>query len=147
MKGAVVGMMMLVAGCDGLPRDPAHTSTRIEETRRFDVGLVSGTPESPDARRLVAEVERRAHARARIHEATGDRLFGDLEAGKIDLVVGAFARDSAWKTDVTFGPAVQTLPGSAAPLELKAVMGNGENRWIMLVERASRAVSAEARAQ
>ncbi|WP_185998957.1 hypothetical protein ACLIMP_22435 [Novosphingobium aerophilum] len=149
MKGRIVGMMLtlLVAGCDGLPRDPAKTLTRIEQTRIFDVGVVAGTPDEPATHRLISEVERRTQARGQMHEGPGDQLFGDLNAGKLDLVIGTFSKDSPWKTDVTFGPALQTLPGSEAPLELKTVMRNGENRWIMLVERSSRVVSAEGRAQ
>lgn len=149
MKGHIAGMIMtlLIAGCDQLPRDPAKTLVRIEQTRTFDVGLVAGTPDDPVTHQLLSEIQHRTQARAQMHEGPAERLFGDLDAGTLDLVVGTVSKDSPWKTDVTFGPALRTLPGSEEPLQLRTVMRNGENRWIMLVERASLAVSAEARAR
>ena len=47
--------------------------------------------------------------------------------------------------DVAFGPPLSTTGTKDTPLQLKAAMRNGENRWIMTVERASRAISQEAR--
>jgi hypothetical protein len=60
-------------------------------------------------------------------------------------VIGRFQADSPWATDVAFGPPLLKTGTKDGPLELKAAMRNGENRWIMTVERASRAVSQEAR--
>jgi len=68
-----------------------------------------------------------------------------LDAGELDLVIGRFTADSPWTSEVAFAPALSTTGAEDAPIELKAAMRNGENRWIMTVERASRAISQKAR--
>lgn len=98
-------------------------------------------------RRLLGVIQQRTNARAHISQGPAETLLTSLSDGKIDLVIGSFAKDSPWKTDVAFGPPLTTEHSKKNPIELKAVMRNGENQWIMLVENASRGVSVEARAQ
>ncbi|RJG51957.1 hypothetical protein D0Z70_22385 [Sphingobium terrigena] len=147
MRGAAFAILLLGA-CDALPRDPAGTSTRIERNRIFIVALADPAIRSaPQVSRLVEEIERRTKARARWRSGSGESLFQQLDEVKIDLVIGRFTADSPWATDVAFAPALSTSGTKDAPIELKAAMRNGENRWIMTVERASRAISQEARDQ
>ncbi len=143
----VVGAALLLPGCEALPRDPEETFQKVAHEKRFDVGLVAGTPLQGEVRQLVGEVSRRTRARPRIVRGASEELLQRVSDGELDLVVGAFTKKSPWKTDVAFGPPLCSSGTKSDPLELKAVMRNGENRWIMLVERASRAVSAEARNQ
>lgn len=70
-----------------------------------------------------------------------------LDDGKLDLMIGAFERDSPWMADVAFGPPLIVTGNEDHPVEVKAAMKNGENRWIMLVEQATREASPEAARQ
>lgn len=147
MRQAAIALLLLGA-CDALPRDPAGTSTRIEHSRTFTVALADPAVRSaPQVGKLVAEIERRTHARAEWRGGSGESLFQQLDEGTLDLVIGRFTAASPWATDVAFAPALLTGGSEDAPIELKAAMRNGENRWIMTVERASRAISREARDQ
>ncbi|SEK06631.1 hypothetical protein SAMN05518849_1456 [Sphingobium sp. AP50] len=140
--------LLLLSACDMLPGDPAGTSTRIDQSRIFTVALADPAIRSaPQVGRLVAEIERRTKARAQWRSGSGEPLFQQLDEGKIDLVIGRFTADSPWATNVAFAPALSTNGTKDAPIELKAAMRNGENRWIMTVERASRTISQEARDQ
>ncbi|WP_022682822.1 hypothetical protein [Sphingobium bisphenolivorans] len=145
---ALIGLLLLLAGCDALPRDPADTSKRIESSRRFSVGLVD-----PDLRTdarlsaLIRNIEQRTGARAEWRPGSGEALLTQLKAGELDLALGRLSRESPWTSEVALGPPLETSGSREEPIELKAAMRNGENRWIMTVERASRAISAEARAQ
>lgn len=140
--------LLLLSACDMLPRDPAGTSQRIERSRTFNVALADPAIRSaPQVSKLVAEIERRTKSRAEWHSGSGEALFQHMSEGRLDLVIGRFTADSPWATDVAFAPALATSGSKDAPIELKAAMRNGENRWIMTVERASRAISQEARNQ
>lgn len=149
MRGGIALAALLALGaCDALPRDPAGTSTRIERTRTFSVALADPSVRSaPQVGQLVAEIERRTHARAQWQAGSGEALLRRLDGGELDLVIGRFTDDSPWTTEVAFAPALSTTGTEGAPIELKAAMRNGENRWIMTVERASRAISKEAHEQ
>ncbi|MET0371665.1 MAG: hypothetical protein ABW039_09845 [Sphingobium sp.] len=138
---------LLLAACDALPRDPDGTSRRVTEGGSFAVIIDPAVRQDRAARALLREVERRAGARARLSGGTGEDALRRLREGQADLVIGRFGKASPWATDVAFAPPLTSTGPKDDPLELKAAMANGENRWIMTVERASRAVSAEARAQ
>ncbi len=138
--------LLLLGACDALPRDPAGTSARIERSRTFTIALADPAIRSaPQVGRLVEEIERRTKAHARWRSGSGEPLFQQLDDGRLDLVIGRFTADSPWATDVAFAPALSKSGSEDVPIELKAAMRNGENRWIMTVERASRAISQEAR--
>lgn len=138
--------VLLLGACDALPRDPADTSTRIEQTRSFTVALADPSiSAAPQVDKLVREIERRTKARAQWRTGFGEPLLQQLDNGSLDLVIGRFTADSPWSTNVAFGPALSTSGSKDAPVELKAAMRNGENRWIITVERASRAISREDR--
>jgi hypothetical protein len=146
MRGVIVLAMLLLAACDMLPRDPAGTSNRIAQERAFTVALADpAIHAAPEVQWLVHEIERRTGAKAHWQPGAGEGLFQQLDDGTLDLVIGRFLADSPWAMDVAFGPPLSKTGTKAAPLELKAAMRNGENRWIMTVERASRAISQEAR--
>lgn len=141
-------LLGLTAGCEALPRDPAGTSKRIAAERSFSVGFVD--PSARDTREtqaLLREIERRSGARAKLVSGDGERMLSRLDTGTVDLALGRFAEDSPMQAVVAFGPPLAVSRQAGRPIELKAAMRNGENRWIVTVERASRAISAQARAQ
>ena len=142
MKIAPLFLILMLAGCDYLPRDPERTLERIEQSHVIRVGLIA-TDESAKgpAQRLTAILEQRTGARARIVPVVTEPAFLALDEDKLDIVIGPFGKDSPWATDVAFGPPLAKAGTKDAPVEIKAAMRNGENRWIMLVERASRAAA------
>ncbi|HKY83153.1 MAG TPA: hypothetical protein VJM09_16980 [Sphingobium sp.] len=135
---------LLATGCEALPRDPEGTLNRIESSRTFKVGAIGP---AQAAAPLIAALEQRTGARAAIRPMTAEPALQALDDGRIDLVIGPFLRDSPWSTDVAFGPPLAVAGSRDHPIEYKAAVRNGENRWLMTVERASRAASAQARAQ
>ncbi|WBQ19057.1 hypothetical protein [Sphingobium yanoikuyae] len=143
----VLGATLLLPACEALPVDPENTSQKIVRDRQFTVGLVAGTTQERMVEQLLGEVAKRTHARPRVVSGATEILLQGVSKGKLDLVIGEFTKNSPWQTDVAFGPPLRSSGLKSDPLELKAAMRNGENRWITLVERASRAVSAEARSQ
>ncbi|AHE52862.1 hypothetical protein [Sphingomonas sanxanigenens] len=145
-RGAALALLMFLAGCDTLPRDPGGTLERVETTHRLRVGVAAGLPVSRTDRpaRLIEALERRTGARAEIRRGAAEPLFVALRAGRLDLVIAPVAADSPWATDITFGPPLATTGEGDDRLDLVAAMRNGENRWIMLIERASRAVAPAA---
>ncbi len=147
MRIALLACLALAA-CDALPRDPEGTSLRVCNQGYFLVGTTEPSARTAsETGRLLKEIERRTGARPQWVGDTGEALLKRLNAGSLDLAVGRFAETSPWLTDVAFGPPLSASGKKDDRIELKAVMRNGENRWIMTVERASRAISAETQAQ
>ncbi|MBZ9650025.1 hypothetical protein K9B33_21045 [Sphingobium sp. 3R8] len=149
MKQGIIAIAFLLLGaCDALPRDPANTSDRIARSHSFTVALTdSSVRAAPEVDRLIREIERRTKARAQWRIGSGELVLQQLDDGTLDLAIGRFTAESPWATDVAFAPALSTTGSKDSPIELKAAMRNGENRWIMTVERASRAITQEAREQ
>lgn len=146
MKFGMVLACLLLSACDVLPRDPAGTSNRIAQDRKFTVALADPSiSEAPQVGKLIHEIERKTGARAQWRPGSGEAVLQQLDDGTLDLVIGRFTANSPWATDVAFGPPLATTGSKDAPLILKAAMRNGENRWIMTIERASRIISQEAR--
>lgn len=133
--------LIMLTGCDALPKDPDGTLSKISREQRFTVGIVEGSPTLPMVSRFLNEVEKRSHARATTSSGSAESLLAAVRKGDLDLVIGAFEGDSPWQDEVAFAPPL----ARSGTMEIHAVARNGENRWIMLIERASRAVSAEAR--
>lgn len=148
MRRLPILLCIALSACNALPRDPADTSARIESTRYFTVGSVDPSArDAPETARLLRQIEQRTGARPLWTEGSGETLLGQLDAGTLDLAIGRFAKTSPWQAEVAFGPALSVSGKEGERIELKTAMRNGENRWIMTVERASRAISTEARAQ
>lgn len=149
MRLPVLAALSLLAACDTLPRDPEGTQQAIERSRTFSVAPADGTAirSDPQVAALIVELERRTGAVAQWRQGSGEMAIQQLSDGKLDLVIGRFHRESPWQAEVAFGPPLSIGGTRDDPIELKPAMRNGENRWVMTVERAARAVSATARAQ
>lgn len=137
---------LVVAGCDRLPRDPDGTLDRIRAERRFRVGLIAAgdTPIVSEAEPLfLGRVAEATGATPLVKEGASEPLLLELEAGKLDLVIGPLSPESPWLGRVTI---LRPLDESLASqhLLITAAARNGENRWIMLLEREARAVAAGA---
>lgn len=144
MKRLLLIGFVLLSACDALPRDPDGTLERAARDKSFLVGFASpDIAKDPRAASLVRAVEAETHAKARVVGGSGEPLLARLENGDVDLVIGRFKKDSPWQTEIAFGPVLATSGEASDPVELKAAMRNGENRWIMHIERASRSVAGE----
>ena len=130
-----------LGGCDSLPRDFDGTSQRVHDSRAFRVGLIAGSNDGhcPDmAARYLGRVSAATGARPITVRGPAEALLGALRRGEIDLVVGELDRTSPWAREVTI---IEPLASNCqAEVEYSAVARNGENRWIMLLEDAGRAV-------
>jgi hypothetical protein len=136
--------LLAIAGCAALPRDQAQTLERIAETREVRVGMIAFADSSPQFARLVNFVNRSAAAAGgspRIEVGAAEALLLRLEAGELDLVVGEFDRSSPWYHRVHLLPPLASRSTGDSELETTAAARNGENRWIMLIEREARALS------
>jgi hypothetical protein len=146
MKWPELFLMSLALGaCGSLPRDQEGTLERIAEMREVRVGVTAAAGQSPHFARLRSLVERAGAAaggRPRIEIGAAEALLLRLEAGELDLVVGEFDRSSPWYKRVHLLPPIATRSEGDSELEATAAARNGENGWIMLIEREARALSS-----
>lgn len=138
--GALLAASALaLAGCGDLPRDPAGTTERIERTHQIVLGAIDGAEPSARAQEVLEHVAARLDARVVRVGGHGEALLEALEKGELDLVYGRFAKASPWATHVYFGgplgPRETVAADERAP---RFAFRNGENGWIMRVERAAR---------
>lgn len=136
---------LALAGCDRLPRDPDGTLDRIRAERSFRVGLIAtGDVEIGAGRRdaFLERVARATGAAPAVKEGATEPLLLELQDGQLDLVIGVISPDSPWVSRVAqLKPIGETL--APQHLLLTPMARNGENRWIMLLEREARTVAAE----
>ena len=141
---AFVLLLPLLAGCGDVPRDQQGTLERIRSEGVVRVGMVASAAPSPHADRLRTLVARSAAAaggRPLILEEASEPLLLMLEAGEVDLVVGEFDRSSPWSTRVHLLPPLAAETRGESQVETTAAARNGENGWIMLLEREAHALS------
>ncbi|HEY0115190.1 MAG TPA: hypothetical protein VGB54_05675 [Allosphingosinicella sp.] len=134
----------LLVGCGSIPRDQEGTLDRIRGEGVVRVGLVSSASPPAHADRLRALVERSAAAaggRPLILEEASEPLLLMLEAGEVDLVVGEFDRSSPWYSRVHLLPPLARETRGESEVEATGAARNGENGWIMLLEREAQALS------
>ncbi|MBV8687116.1 MAG: hypothetical protein JOZ90_01100 [Alphaproteobacteria bacterium] len=145
MKRLLLGCLGLsLAGCDSLPRDPDHTLERVRSEKLIRVGVIADGGEGPGlgaASAFLGRVARATGARPALRRGASEALLLDLEAGKLDLVLGTVSPDSPWAAEVAI---LHPLAESAAPQHLlvSPIARNGENRWIMLLEREADSAAA-----
>lgn len=134
--------LLLLAGCDRLPRDTDGTLDRIGERGAVRIGVVDDArADRQTVATLTRRVARDAGVRAVVTGGAGEPLLEALEADEVDLVIGAFPETSPHASEITFTPPVARYTVGGTPLLVRAAVRNGENRWAMLVESASRAVA------
>lgn len=142
---AAILISAVLAGCGGIPRDPEGTLERVRRDHLIRVGLVTGAGQQGGDRwrDLLAGLSRATGARPAIRQDALEPLLLRLEAGDLDLVVGGrFAEDTPWKTRVALGPVLDHRPvAQGAPTE-HAAARNGENAWVILIQRQAKALDA-----
>lgn len=134
--------LLLLAACGDIPRDPEGTLDTVRATRVIRVGAVGGAEpgDAAAARAVLRGVAARTGATPRLTHGTLEPLLLRLEAGQLDLVVGArFDAKSPWATRVALGPAYARRDEAGGVTAAHVVARNGENGWITLVARETRA--------
>lgn len=143
MKALLPATGLLLIACNALPRDPAGTSERIAQRHVIRVGVAIGAKDFGRAAsaRLLDRLARDTGARPQLRTGATEPLFTDLRQGRLDMVLAPLSPKSPWATMVAFSPPLATRGRGEDQLDQYAVLRNGENRWIMTVEKAARAVA------
>ncbi|HEX9955188.1 MAG TPA: hypothetical protein VGB48_08255 [Allosphingosinicella sp.] len=140
-------LALLLSGCGDYPRDPEETLQRVKTERVFRVGVAGpvgvGQMEA-ELGELLQRLGQRTRARPQLEQGPAEPLLDRLEKGELDLVLGRFEKKSPWSTLVTFSPPLRVEKSGKTVIHLTAVMRNGENAWISLVEREARDVAEQA---
>jgi hypothetical protein len=134
-------LMMTLAACGHLPQDPEGTLDRVRRDRVIHVGMVldSSGEDALAWRHVVARIENATGASSRVRTGAIEPLLMDLEAGKLDLVIGGrFDKETPWKTRVTLGPPMRVIRTEIGETALHLATRNGENAWITLVQRSAK---------
>lgn len=135
--------ILMLAACDRLPMDPDDTLDRIRSEHRFRVGVIATGGAATDRRAeaaFLARVARATGARPMVEQGASEPLLLDLEDGGLDLVIGPLSSETPWVQRVALLPSLGSVPGPHDVL-VTPIARNGENRWIMLLEREARAVA------
>lgn len=142
---ALLLLVSVSGACADLPRDQDGTLERIRQEGVLRVGVVASAAPSAHHGRLRALAERAAAAaggRPLVLEEAAEPLLLMLEAGEVDLVIGEFDRSSPWYHRVHLLPPLARDRRGESEIEATAAARNGENGWIMLLEREAEALSA-----
>lgn len=133
---------LALAACDRLPEDPDGTLDRVKAERRFRVGLIATGAEAgrgPE-KAFLAGIARATGARPMVKEGASEPLLLDLEDDRLDLVIGPLSSESPWVERVALLEPLGAVPGPH-DVQITPIARNGENRWIVLLEREARAVA------
>jgi hypothetical protein len=142
-RAAVLLLSWSLVACDALPRDPDGTLDRVRASHVINVGF-AGAEMPPQARRLLKTLARQNGARIQLTQGSLEPLIVALDGDRIDLVIAETAKRTPWKTLVAPGPPLLGRGEGDDRVEWRALMKNGENRWIMHIEAASRAIVPDA---
>lgn len=142
----LLAMPFLLSACADYPRDLEGTSEAIKSRKTMRIGIVAGsTSDAAPRRAFIAELTRRTGARPFHVTGSAEALLLDLKSGKLDLVIGEFAKDTPWIDEVAvIEPIARRMVGKDE-LDLVPIARNGENRWVMTLETAVRDLTASDR--
>jgi len=134
------GLLLSVIGltaCGDIPRDPDHTTKRIARSHTIKAGIVSAS-DPKDTAVIIKRIESVTGAKVSAVHSEASLLTDQLEKGRIDLIIGSFAKNSPLKKSVTFSAPIDNRKVASDQPVTRAGMSPGENRWIILVEKAVR---------
>lgn len=127
---------LLLTACERYPRDPSGTASRVGVTRQLKVAIVPGTPATTPATAVLYATARRFGGRVSYRFGHGEPLLVDLERGRLDAVIGHFAKESPWAERLSFSePIVGDEPSDDQRPVLRIARRNGENRFILAMDR------------
>lgn len=134
------------AGCDAVPRDVGGTLDTVRQQRVLRVGVIAGSEQAPGFSLAEHYLQRIASATgASIHSAPGsmEALLAQVEQGSLDMAIGEVAEDSPWLDHVAVVEPIAERRVGDRQIGLSAIARNGENRWVMLLERHARDIRRE----
>lgn len=130
-------LLFALAGCDALPRDASGTTERIERTGNMRVAVLPGTPDALPALTVLRRYAAQHGARLTTIAVHGEHAPHWLEDGKVDAVIGHFAKSSPWMADISLSQAVaRAEPKDSKQPVLRIARRNGENALILATDRA-----------
>lgn len=133
---ALLLLPLLLAACDGMPRDASGTSERISRTGTMRVIVLPATPDAAPALALLGRYAAAHGATVARIEAHGEHALHMLEEGDVDAVVGHFAKASPWKTEIALSkPLTHGEPDDADMPVLRIARRNGENALVLATDR------------
>ena len=134
--------LLMLAGCGAFPRDASGTTERIIRNGTMRVAVAPGTPDAAPALSLLRDYARQYDARLAVVRVHGDHAPRWLEEGKVDALVGHFAKASPWAADISLSNAVgRPEPGDSKQPVLRIARRNGENALILATDRAVAAMA------
>lgn len=136
---------LAVAGCGDFPRDAEGTLERIRAERTLRVGLIAPVSAAePKVAALLGAIGDETGARPQPSSGEAETILKRLEEGEIDLAIGRFDKKTLWASSVDIGPPLRVEREGKREIHLAPAMRNGENAWVMLVERTVRDLAPEA---
>lgn len=139
----VVAGALLLGGCDRFPSDPGHSLDEIRARGTIRVGVPQDMP--PEAGALLRRLESATGARVQRTTGAVEPLLQAVEDGDIDLVIAPFRKDTPSATTNALSPPIRIDARGKKPIEWRAAMRSGENRWVSLVEINARQVAEGAK--
>jgi hypothetical protein len=138
----VIILLISLASCGPYPRDIEGTYDRVSSSHVIRVGMIAGSDMRPAAS-FLGNLARTTGAQVRSVHGSAEPLIAALDDDQLDLVIGEVATDSPWIKDVAVIEPLRTRRVGKSKIGLSAIARNGENRWIMLLERQARAVAGQ----
>lgn len=132
----VVALGML-AGCDDFPKDMAGTTEGVLSSGTMRAGIVAGGPKD-EQRTLIARLASSLDVDASVFTGSTEDLVHRMNNGKIDILVGEFAADTPWKSQVAMTDPVRAINPPADQPVMRAIVRSGENRWLLKVAKILR---------
>ena len=136
-----------LAACDGYPRDPDGTLERVRggvmrvgvvDDPPFVRALGRSEPAGPEAD-LMRGYARSLGARIAWRHGGHTMLMRELEARRLEAVIGAHAVDSPWAERVATSRPVRLPDADGHPVERVLALPPGENAWLAAFERHAHA--------
>ncbi|QUT05110.1 hypothetical protein KFK14_19215 [Sphingobium phenoxybenzoativorans] len=141
MRWMVVMGLFGVTACGSYPADAEGTLNAIKHAHVIRVGLIEGTQRSPNFSKVqsyLKQVSEDVGAKVEVRQGSAEALFAEIEQGSLDVAVGEIASDSPWLPDVAVVEPIAKRSVGHCSLGLSAIARNGENAWIMVLERHAR---------
>lgn len=132
--------VLLLTACDAFPQDAEGTLATIQKRKVIRVGVTHPLP-APGEQLLVG-IAYKAQAKPMLSQGSLEPLLQKLDDGKLDLVIAPFTKKTPWAAEAALSPPILIEGDKEKPIEWRAAMRNGENRWIGLVEKEARRIGA-----
>lgn len=134
---------LALAACGGYPRDPDGTLDRVRggvmrvgvaHDPPFVVADGPGEPRGPEVA-LLRDYARGLGARIAWNRSGHAVLMRELEARRLDAVVGGHADDSPWTQRVATSRPYRLQDAHGRPVDRVMALPPGENAWLLAFER------------